>query len=46
MQLSQKETDLLKDLEGQEKLCVDKYAKHAEEDRGCFRGLIDSQANR
>jgi len=29
MQLSQKETDLLKDLEGQEKLCVDKYTKHA-----------------
>lgn len=29
MQLSQKETDLLKDLKGQEKLCVDKYTKHA-----------------
>lgn len=29
MQLTQKETDLLKDLKGQEKLCVDKYNKHA-----------------
>ncbi len=29
MQLSQKETELLKDLKGQEKLCVDKYTKHA-----------------
>jgi len=29
MQLSQKETDLLKDLRGQEKLCVDKYTRHA-----------------
>ncbi len=30
MQLSQKETSLLKDLKGQEKLCVDKYTKHAQ----------------
>lgn len=29
MQLSQKETSLLKDLKGQEQLCVDKYKKHA-----------------
>lgn len=29
MQLSQKEASLLKDLKGQEKLCVDKYTKHA-----------------
>ena len=29
MQLTQKETDLLKDLKGQEKLCVDKYTKYA-----------------
>ncbi len=29
MQLTQKETDLLKDLKGQEKLCVDKYTKHS-----------------
>ncbi|MFA6851516.1 MAG: ferritin-like domain-containing protein, partial [Selenomonadaceae bacterium] len=29
MQLSQKETSLLKDLKGQEKLCVDKYTKHS-----------------
>lgn len=29
MTLDQKEKDLLKDLKGQEKLCVDKYAKHA-----------------
>lgn len=29
MQLTQKETDLLKDLKGQEQLCVDKYRKHA-----------------
>lgn len=29
MQLTQRETDLLKDLKGQEKLCVDKYNKHA-----------------
>lgn len=30
MQLTQKETDLLKDLKDQEKLCIDKYTKHAE----------------
>ena len=30
MQLTQKETSLLKDLKGQEKLCVDKYGKAAE----------------
>jgi len=29
MQFTQKETDLLKDLKGQEKLCVDKYARHS-----------------
>lgn len=29
MTLSQKETELLKDLKGQEKLCIDKYTKHA-----------------
>lgn len=29
MQLTQKETDLLKDLKGQEKLCVEKYSNHA-----------------
>lgn len=29
MQLNQKETGLLKDLKGQEKLCVDKYTKYA-----------------
>lgn len=29
MQLTQKETDLLKDLKEQEKLCVDKYSKHS-----------------
>lgn len=29
MQLTQKETGLLKDLKGQEKLCVDKYSNHA-----------------
>ena len=29
MQLTQKETALLKDLKGQEKLCVDKYTKHS-----------------
>lgn len=29
MQLSQKETTLLKDLKDQEKLCIDKYTKHA-----------------
>lgn len=29
MQLTQKESALLKDLKGQEKLCVDKYTKHA-----------------
>lgn len=28
-QLTQKETSLLKDLKSQEKLCVDKYTKHA-----------------
>ena len=30
MQWTQKETDLLKDLKGQEQLCVDKYTRHAE----------------
>lgn len=30
MQLTQKETSLLKDLKEQENLCADKYAKHAE----------------
>lgn len=29
MQLTQKETELLKDLKGQEKLCVDKYTSHS-----------------
>ena len=29
MQLTQKETSLLKDLKGQEKLCVEKYSKHS-----------------
>lgn len=29
MNLSQKETDLLKDLKTQEQLCVDKYTKHS-----------------
>lgn len=29
MQLTQKETDLLKELKDQEKLCIDKYAKHS-----------------
>ena len=28
MQLTQKETELLKDLQDQEKLCVEKYNKH------------------
>ena len=30
MQWNQKETELLKDLKGQEQLCVDKYMHHAE----------------
>lgn len=30
MQLTQKESGLLKDLKDQEKLCVDKYTKHAD----------------
>lgn len=30
MQLTQKETGLLKDLKDQEQLCIDKYRKHAE----------------
>ena len=29
MQLTQKESSLLKDLKGQEQLCIDKYTKHA-----------------
>ena len=29
MQLSQKETQLLSDLKGQEKLCIEKYTKHS-----------------
>lgn len=31
MQLTQKETDLIKDLKNQEKLCVDKYTKYSSE---------------
>jgi len=31
MQLSQKETELLKDMKNAEKLCIDKYSKAAEE---------------
>ena len=30
MQLTQKETELLKDLKGQEKLCADKYTQYSE----------------
>ena len=30
MQLSQKETDLLKDMKDQEMLCVEKYTKHSQ----------------
>ena len=30
MQLTQKESSLIKDLKGQEQLCIDKYTKHAE----------------
>ena len=30
MQLTQKETTLIKDLKDQEQLCIDKYTKHAE----------------
>jgi len=30
MQLTQKETSLLKDLKGQEQLCIDKYSKHSQ----------------
>lgn len=30
MQLTQREMDLLKDLQGQEKLCIDKYTKHSQ----------------
>ena len=29
MQLSQKESELLKDLKDQEKLCIEKYTKHS-----------------
>ena len=35
MQLTQKETDLLKDLKGQEQLCVDKYTKHSSQAVDC-----------
>ena len=31
MQLTQKETSLLKDLKSQEKLCIEKYSKHADD---------------
>ena len=30
MQLTQKESSLIKDLKGQEQLCIDKYTKHAD----------------
>ena len=33
MQLTQKEASFIKDLKGQEQLCIDKYAKHA----GCAK---------
>ena len=42
MQLTQKETGLLKDLKDQEQLCVDKYRRHAESahDKG-LSGLLN-----
>ena len=46
MTLTQKETDLLKDLKGQEQLCIEKYeqwanAASSEELRTLFRALAD-----
>ncbi len=48
MQLTQKETSLLKDLKDQEKLCVDKYTKHAEaahdpQLKSLFRQIADTE---
>lgn len=46
MQLTQKETSLLKDLKDQEKLCVDKYTKHAEKAvDGQLKNLFTQIAN-
>ena len=39
MKLTKKETDLLKDLKNEEKLCAEKYAKHAE-------NAVDPQLNK
>ncbi len=48
MQLTQKETSLLKDLKDQEKLCVDKYRKYAEvahdpQLKKLFSGIADTE---
>ena len=42
MQLTQKETGLIKDLKGQEQLCVEKYRKHADSAKDPeLRGLLN-----
>ena len=48
MVLTQKETDLLKDLKNQEKLCIDKYSKHSEcakdpQLKSLFKGLAETE---
>ena len=48
MTLSTKETNLLKDMKGQEQLCIDKYEKYAaeacsEELKTLFRTLADQE---
>ena len=43
MELTQKETSLLKDLKGQEELCVQKYGRYADDACDpCLKGLFSS----
>lgn len=43
MNLTQKETELLKDLQSQEKLCMEKYRKYADNAcDNCLKGLFSS----
>lgn len=45
MKLSQKETDLLKDLKTQEELCIEKYKRYASDaSDGCLKNLFSSIA--
>ena len=46
MNLSQKETDLLKDLQTQEELCIEKYKRYAADAKdSCLKNLFNSLAS-